>query len=164
MRKLITATKGIRPWIHESEDAVSPVGRNNDQHGKSDNQHDNQDGKQTGAHAAQEENADGDRNDDDESSEIRLLEQQHANRNHGPGHRQECLFQVMHVRHLAYRVVGGIQHGEQLHQLGRLQIDDAERQPAARAIDFATDTRNQHQCQQHEAGDKKPGRQMLPGS
>jgi hypothetical protein len=64
---------------------------------------------------------------------------------HGAGHRQEGLFQIVHVRHLAHRVVGGVEHGEQFHQLRRLQVGEAERQPAARAIDVAADTGNQHQ-------------------
>jgi hypothetical protein len=32
----------------------------------------------------------------------------------------------MHVRHLAYRVVGRVEDGKQFHQLGRLQIGDAQ--------------------------------------
>jgi hypothetical protein len=94
-------------------------------------------------------------------TEIGFLEQQHANRDHRAGHRQERFLQIVHVRHLAYRVVGGVEHGKQFHQLGRLQIGDAHRQPAARPVDIATDTRNQDQREQNEPADKQPGEQAV---
>ena len=66
---------------------------NDDQDGKRrDQQHDDQDGKQARPHAAEEQDADGDRDDHDEGAEVRLFEQQHADRDHGAGHRQEGLF------------------------------------------------------------------------
>jgi hypothetical protein len=65
--------------------------------------------------------------------------------------------------HLAHRVVGGVEHGKQLHQFRRLQVGDAERQPAAGAIDVAADTGNQHQREQHDAGHEQPRRVALPG-
>lgn len=62
------------------------------------------------------------------------LEQQDADRDHCPSHRQKCFLQVVHMRHLAHRVVG-VEHGEQFHQFGGLQVGDTHRQPTARAID-----------------------------
>ena len=163
MRKLVAAPEGVRPRVHETEDTVATVRRNNDQHGKRGHQHDDQDGKQARPHPSQEEDADGDRNDHHESTKIRLLEQKDADHHHGARHRQEGLLQIMHVRHLAHRIVGGVQHGEQLHQFGRLQIRHAERQPATRAIDVTSNARNQYQRQQYETGDEEPGRHLLPG-
>ena len=162
MRKLVAAPESIRPRVHEAENSVAPIGRNNDQHGKGNQQQDDEDGEQARTHATEEKDAHGHRDDHHESAEIRFLEQQDADRHHRRCQRQESFFQVVHVRHLAHRIVGGIKHDEQLHQFRRLQIGKAERQPAARAIDVAPDPRNQHQRQQDDATDKQPGRELLP--
>ena len=60
-------------------------------------------------------------------------------------------------RRLAHRVVGRVEHGEQLHELRWLQSDRAEREPAARAVDFATDAGNEHQEEQHDAAMNSDG-------
>ena len=109
MRQLIAATEGVvRPRVHEAEDAIAPVGRDDDQRGEGGDQNEDQDGEQPRAHAAEEQDADGDRNDHHEGTEVGFLEQQHADHHHRPGHRQEGLAQLMHVRHLAHRVIGGV--------------------------------------------------------
>ena len=41
----------------------------------------------------------------------------------------------MQERRLAHGVARGVQHDGELHEFGRLQVDDGERQPAARAVD-----------------------------
>jgi hypothetical protein len=163
VRKLIAAPEGVRPRVHETKNAVTPVRGEDDQRGESGTQHDDQYDEQARPHAAEKENAHGDRDDHHESAKVRFLEQQDADGDHRARQRQKGLLQIVHVRHLARRVVGGIEDGKQLHQLGGLQVGDAQRQPAARTIDLATDTGNQHQRQQHEATDEQPRRPALPG-
>ena len=163
MRKLVAAPESIRPRVHEAENSVAPIGRNNDQHGKGNQQQDDEDGEQARTHPAEEKDAHGHRDDHHERPEIRFLEQQDADRHHRCRQRHEGFFQVVHVRHLAHRVIGGIKHDEQLHQLRRLQVGKAEGQPTARAIDVAPDARHQHQSQQDDPADKQPGRELLPG-
>ncbi len=84
-----------------------------------------------------------------------------TSQNH-PRHGQKAAPEAAHGVELAHRVVGGVEHGEQLHQLGRLQVDRPQRQPALRAIDRPADMRNQHQHQQHDTAQEQPGRQLLP--
>ena len=163
VRELVTAPEGIGPRIHEAEDAVAPVRRDDDHHRERGEQQRDEDHEQARAHAAEDEDAHGDRDDDDEGAEVGLLEQQHADQDHRHRHRHEGLLQVGHVRHLAHRVVGSVEDREELHQLGRLQVGEAERQPALRAIDFAPDPGDQHQREEDDADQEQPGRDLLPG-
>ena len=86
---------------------------------------------------------------------------------HHREHRQEAaderlLQRLLGVqeRRAAHGVARRVQHDGELHELGRLQVDDDERQPAARAVDRLADAGHQHQHQQHGAGDEQPGRQL----
>ena len=54
VRQLVAPSERIRPGVHEAEDTVAAIRRHNDQDGECRDQHDNQDGKQPGTHAAQE--------------------------------------------------------------------------------------------------------------
>ena len=49
----------------------------------------------------------------------------------------------LHV-HLAHHVAGGVHRDRQLGQLARLEVHDAQRDPAARAVDALADVRHQH--------------------
>ncbi len=162
MRQLIATAEGVGPRVHEAEDAVAAVGRDDDQRGKGEQQAENEQGEQARLEAAEEENAHGDRDDDDEGAEIGLLEQQHADHRHRAEHRQEGLPEVVHDVDLAHGVVGGVEHCEQFHQFGRLQVDKAERQPAAGAIHVLADTGNQDDGQQDHANHEQQRRITLP--
>jgi hypothetical protein len=163
VRELIATPEGIGPRVHETENAVAPIRRDDDEYREGAEQQHDQHRKQARAHAAEEKDADGDRDDDHEGTEVRFLEQQDADEDHGTGHRQEGFLQVVHHRHLAHRIVGGIKHGEEFHQLRGLQVGNAQRQPTARAIDFAAEAGNQHHDQQHHPGHEQPRRKLLPG-
>ncbi len=89
--------------------------------------------------------------DHHEGAEVGLAQQQAADHQHHHRHRQEAALEAAHVGELAHRVVGGVEHGEELHQLGGLKVDRPERQPAPRAVDLAADARNQHDHQQDDA-------------
>ena len=59
-------------------------------------------------------------------------------------------------RRLAHRIARRVQHDRELHELGRLQIDDDERQPATAAVDRAADAGNQHQHEQDAPRPRTP--------
>ena len=120
MRELIASPEGISPGIHEAKNTVAAIGRGNDHHRKSNEQHHDQHRKQSGPHSAQEQNAHGDRDDHHEGAKVWLLEQQDANHHHRPSHGQEGFFQIVHVRHLAHRVIRRIEHNKKFHHFGRL--------------------------------------------
>jgi hypothetical protein len=75
---------------------------------------------------------------------------------------RKSFLEIMHVRHLAHRVVGRVEDGAKFHQLGRLQVDDAKRKPTLRAVDLAAHTGNQHQGQEQAAADEEPRGPLLP--
>ena len=92
-----------------------------------------------------------------------------ADGDHHREQRQEALDQRllqrllgMQERRLAHRVARGVQHDRELHELGRLQVDDGERQPAARAVDRLADAGDEHEREQHDAADEEPRREALP--
>ena len=70
----------------------------------------------------------------------------------------------MHQSRFANGVIRGIQHRKQFHQLGRLQIEQAKRQPALAAVDFPPYARDQHKHQQHHTQAKKIGCSLFPDS
>jgi len=162
VRQLVALAVRVGERIHEAEDALHPVWRGKDQQHKADHQHHDQPGKQLPVEPAQKQNAHGDRNNHHKGAEVRLAQQQGASQHHHRSHRQEALLEVVHEGGLARGVVGGVQHGEKLHQFGGLQVGEAERDPAAAAIDLAPDSGDQHHHQQQQAGEKQVGRGLLP--
>ena len=77
---------------------------------------------------------------------------------------QRLLQRLLRVqeRGLAHRVARGVQHDGELHELGGLQVDDDERQPAAAAVDGAADAGNEHQHEQQRGASEQPRRELLP--
>ena len=73
----------------------------------------------------------------------------------------ERLLRVQEVG-LAHRVAGRVQHDEQLHEFGRLHVDDHERQPAFAAVDGLADARHQDCDEQQRARNEQIRRQPLP--
>ena len=162
MRELIASPEGISPGVHEAKNTVPAIGRGNDHHRKSNEQHHDQHRKQSGPHSAQEQNTHGDRDDHHEGPEVRLLEQQHAHHHHRPGHGQEGFFQIVHVRHLAHRVIRRIEHNKKFHHFGRLQAHWPNRKPAASPIHIAPDPGHEDKHKHHAAGHEQPRRHRLP--
>ena len=68
----------------------------------------------------------------------------------------------MNERGLAHRIACRIQHDGKLHELRRLNIDDAERQPPPRAVDRPPDAGNQYGHKQRKAKHESPRRDTLP--
>ena len=162
VRELVTLTEGILPGIHETEDALAPIGRQPDQQHEANQGNGREQDKQATVHATEKQHAEGDGRDDDEGTEVRLAQEQKADAEDDRGHGQETATETAHGVQLARRVIGGIENGEQLHQLRWLQVDGAERQPALGAVDRAADVRDQHHHQQSDAGEEQPRRQRLP--
>ena len=100
--------------------------------------------------AAQEQDAHGDHRDHHEGAHVRLGQQQHADHRDGHRHRQHGAEEALLHVHLAHHVVGGIEQHRELGQLRRLEADEAQRDPAARAVDALADVRDQHRDQQHQ--------------
>jgi len=64
---------------------------------------------------------------------------------------------------LAHRIARRVQDHRKLHEFGRLQVDEREREPPARPVDRLADAGDEHQQQQHGAADEEPRREVLPG-
>ena len=77
-------------------------------------------------------------------------------------HRPHRLEEVLLDVHLAHHVAGGVHRHHQLGGLARLEVQQAERDPAPRAVLHHADVRHQHQRQQHQRGDEQPRRPLLP--
>ncbi len=70
---------------------------------------------------------------------------------------------LLHV-HLAHHVVGGVQQHGQLGQLRGLEVHEAQRNPAPRAVHHLAHARDQHRDQQQQRHHEQPRRQLLPGA
>ena len=162
VRQLVALAIGVGKRVHETEDALHPVFRGENQQGKSDQQHQHQPGEDFPVQPTEEQDAHGDRHNDHEGAEIGLIQQQRTGQHHHRSHRQEALLEIVHEGGFARGVVGGIQYGEKLHQLGRLQVGEAERYPAATAVDLASDAGDQHHHQQQQSRKKKKRGRLLP--
>ena len=127
VRQLITTAQRIGPWIHKTEDPVTAVGRHDDQDGEGNQQQENQDHKGFNLHAAEEQDAEGDRDDHHKGTEVRFFEQQRSHQHHRHKHRQKGFLEAVHHIHLAHREIGRVEHHKQFHELGGLQIHDKQR-------------------------------------
>jgi hypothetical protein len=103
--------------------------------------------KQAPVEPPQEERRHRNRGHHDEPRRSRLAQQQRRDEGHHREHRQEALAEIVHERGLAHRVVGGVEHHEELHQLRGLEGREAERDPAARAVHLAPDAGNEQHDQ-----------------
>ena len=98
------------------------------------------------------------------------MQQQSADQRHHRKQRQEPaqerlperLFRVQE-RRAAHRVARRMKNHEQLHELGRLQVDEPERQPALAAVDRSPDAGDEHRDEQCTADDEQIRRERLPG-
>ena len=162
MRQLVALAERVGPGIHEADDPLQPVRRGDDQRDEAGREQNQQPREQAPIHAAEEQDAHRDKRDDGERSEVRLAQQQRTGEQHHQQHRQEALLQAVDIRGLAHSVVRRVDHREQLHQLGRLQVEHDQRQPAPRAVDLTADARYQHQHQQEHAQPEQPRRETLP--
>ncbi len=89
-------------------------------------------------------------------------EQQRPHHQHHHEHRQEALAEARHVRGLAHRVVRGVEHHEELHELGGLHGDELQREPAPAAVHLAPDARHEHQREEADAEQEEVRRRLLP--
>jgi hypothetical protein len=152
MRQLVAAAVGIGPRVHETEDPVAAVGRDDDQHGEGDQQPTISRTNRRALRPPRKRMPMAIEMMTTKAPKSGSLSSRMPTNDHRAEHRQEGLLEIVHDVDLAHRVVGGVEHGKQLHQLGRLQIGETKRQPAASAIDVLADAGNQHQRQQHDAG------------
>ena len=125
MRELVALAEGVLPWIHETQDALATIFREGDQQDEAERCNHGQQREQPHVDATEKEDAEGDRGDDHEGAEIRLLDEQETDRQNHRGHGQKTTPEARHEWQLAHRVVGGIQRREEFHELGRLEVDDA---------------------------------------
>ena len=170
MRQLIALSVRVCPGIEESGEALQTVGRDPDQQPQRDRQQHAQAHQESPVETAEEQDAEGDGDDHDASAEIWLVQQQRADRDHHRKQRQEAAHQRLLERLLRVqerrspnRVARRIEDDEELHELRRLHVDQAERQPALAAIDRAAYSGNEDGDQQHRAGDKKIRGERTPG-
>ena len=113
-------------------------------------------------HAAEEEQRKRRDRDDHEGAEIRLAQQQPRDEQHHRKHRQQAASEALQHAVLAHRVVRGVEHRGELHQLGGLHAHHRQCQPAARPVHFPSDPGNQNHREQRHAGEEQPRRGALP--
>ena len=164
MRELVALAHRVLfvPDIDVGEDALAPPGRGPDQEQEGDDEGDAQTGEQFPVDAAQKQDAHRDADHDAESAEVGLQQQQQADHAHHDRHRQKAAQHFAHVFLFAHGVIGREQHAEQFHQFRRLQIEQAHRNPAPRAVDAFADEGHEHQNQQDEGEPEQHRRQLLP--
>ncbi len=162
VRKLVAAAERIRPGIHEAENSLHAIGRGQDQACEARRHHQEEPREPSTVHAAQEEDRGGDRRDHDEGAEVRLAQKQPADHEHHAEHGEKSPLETMHERELAHGVVGGVKDDEQLHEFGGLQVRKTEREPAPRAVDLASQSRNEQQDEKRDAEHEQPRRRPLP--
>ncbi|MCY1174021.1 hypothetical protein D9M73_142070 [compost metagenome] len=95
-------------------------------------------------------------------AEVRFRKQQDGDRAQHQHRLDEAGEFLAHLVLATHQVAGNEHHGEQLGQLGRLQVEQAETDPALGAIDFPTDARQQDQDQQNEGGQHQASTMALP--
>ena len=100
----------------------------------------------------------------DGGPEVRLHQQQTS---HGQQHDER--FEEPHPAFAdflltAYQITGQVEHHEDFGDLGRLDVEEAEANPAHRAVNLTTDPGQQHHDQQTEGADQHQPAQTLPGS
>ncbi|MCY1408945.1 hypothetical protein D9M71_242790 [compost metagenome] len=163
LAELVAGAELVGPGIDEVGQALEAVGLAGHHH-HADHHHANdhrQEAQQ--ADAAEKQHGDAGADQHHGGAEVRLGEQQAGHQaEHDQRHEQTLPF-VLHVRLPAYQVAGQIDHGEQLGQLGGLDVGDTEADPAPRAVDLAANARHQHQHQQDQGGDQQLAAVLLPG-
>ena len=68
----------------------------------------------------------------------------------------------MHPVLLSHRVIGRVQHREELHDFRRLQVQWSKRQPAPRTVDHLAQTRDQDGHEHHQTQNEHEGCPVLP--
>src|SRR6185312_10960833 len=169
MRQLIALVQGIRPRIEEVRQALHAVRRCDQDRGEGYRQQHREAYKQPPVETAQKKDRERDRENHDECAEIRLEQQQAADQHHHRRERresaQQCLPQRLlrvQERGLAHRVARGVQHAGELHEFGRLDVDQQQRQPPFRPVDRFADAGNQDEDEQRRAAGEKPRCAALP--
>jgi hypothetical protein len=146
------------------KDAITPVRREDDQRRKGGGQDEDQDDEQTRPHAAEEKNAHGNRDDHHEGAEVGFLEQQDArprpSRWPSAGRLSSDRACAASCAPCSRRRRG---RRKQFHQLGRLQIDDAQRKPARAPLTSRPIPGISTSASSTKAGDEEPRRPALPG-
>ncbi len=146
-----TAIKRIGPGIEKGDDTLKSIGRDEREQADGCNRCQPDKAKMPDAHAGQEQHPKHRHAHDYGSTEIRLLQQQYADRRHHQPDYHYALSEVMQLFLFAYEITGHIDHEKEFDELGGLQIDDAHPEPTRAAVDRDSNTRNEHQHQQGQA-------------
>ena len=164
VRELVAAAESIGPGIHVAEDAVHAIRRGEHEHGEAAKQHGKERREVPSVHAAQKEHRERARGNHDERAEVGLAQEQPGHDQHHREHGQQAPLEALQHAMLAHGVIGGIEHGGELHQLGGLHAHDRQREPPPRAVYFTTNAGDQHRDEQRHAGEEKQRRRLLPVS
>ncbi len=159
----------IGPRVEEIRQALHAIRRRDQDRRQRDRQQHREAEEQSPVEPAEKQDPEGDREDHDERAEVGLEQQQAADQHHHGGKRREPAQQRLpqrllgvQERGLAHRVARRVEHRGELHEFGRLDVDDDERKPALRAVDRLADAGDQHEHEQRGAGDEEPRRAALP--
>ena len=164
MRELVPLAHGVLgiPGLDERKNSLgAPRARDDHQHEGADQHHDAEK-EHPAVDAPQEQDAHRDHRDHHESTHVRFGQQQHADHRQRQRHRRHCAHEPLLDVHLAHHVVGGIHRDCELGQLGRLDVQRPQGNPAARAVHPLADAGDKHQHEQHQRGHEYPRRSFFP--
>ena len=165
MRQLVALAERVffAPGVEVGKNPVAPPFAGHHDHRECKHDHCRDQEEHPGVDTAQKQDAHGDHGDHHKSAHIRLGQQQHAHQAYGHSHRQHSAEEALFHFHTPHHVARGIQQHRKLGQLGRLEVHDAQRDPAAGTVHAFAHVGDQHRNQQHDRRHKQPGRDLFPG-
>ena len=154
--QLVTGVVLVRPGVGETGDTLQAIGFRHRQHDRArpDDDQDQQEPpqrrprKQQHPHDAAGQHHDG--------TVVGLENQQKANQRHYRQRAHERPPASAHLGQVALEIAGDIDDQAQLGDFRRLDIDDAERNPAPTTVDLATDDQDHEQQQQRHDQHQRP--------
>ena len=163
IRQLVAGIERVGPRIEERLQAADAI-RFCDRHDRERRQqHQHRSEHPRHVDATEHQHAGGDRQQQRGRTEVRLREQQ-ADQQQGHAERLEHRHPGRaDVFAVTLEIAGEPDDIEQLDRLHRLEIRDPQVDPAARAVDAATDARHEHQQQQYHAHQQQPLVLLLDG-
>ncbi|MNI52953.1 hypothetical protein D3C73_1077660 [compost metagenome] len=99
----------------------------------------------------------------DGGTEVRLHQQQARHRQQHDERLEEAHPAFTHFFLATHQITGEVDHHEHLGDLGRLDVEETESDPAHRTVHFTADPRDDHHHQQAERPQQHQPAQALPG-
>ena len=134
----------LAPGVEVGKNARAAIVVKGDHERKGCHQHAGDQEEHARIHAAQKQDAHGNHGNHHECAHVGLGQQQAAHDGHGRGHGPDGFDEIFFELNLAHHIARRIQHRRKLGQLGGLEADDAQRDPAPCAIHALANKGQQH--------------------